>query len=213
VLSINGNTSHEEGPLTVTPYERVIQDNLAAAFARPPSELEQSAGATWDGEHLTFRAFGQDCRVSPEEVAVSDARPVDPIGILVSLYLRHALPVPMEGDPFRSFKDFQGSMPYQAAFSANSERILAPHVERMRQLAGPIKEAFGGSNGGMGDFSLILRPLPKIALLVVCYLADEEFPAAVNILFSANARSFMPLDGLADVAEYTSKEIIRLVGR
>jgi len=119
----------------------------------------------------------------------------------------------MEMDPFRSFKDFQGSMPYQGAFSANSERVLAPHVARMRQTAGPIKEAFDGSSGGMGDFSLILRPLPKIALLYACYLADEEFPAAVTILFSANARSFMPLDGLADVAEYTSKEIIRLAGR
>ena len=42
-------------------------------------------------------------------------------------------------------------------------------------------------------------------------LPDEEFPASVTCLFSANALSFMPLDGLADVAEYTSKEIIRLI--
>ncbi|MBW1784827.1 MAG: DUF3786 domain-containing protein [Deltaproteobacteria bacterium] len=65
----------------------------------------------------------------------------------------------------------------------------------------------------MGDFCLILYPLPKIALCYIVYLADDEFPPAVTTLFSAKAQSFMPLDGLADVAEYTSKEIIHLVGR
>jgi hypothetical protein len=104
-------------------------------------------------------------------------------------------------------------MPYQGAFSANSERVLIPHVQRIKEKAGTIKGAFGGADGVMGDLSLILHPLPKIALSYIFYLADEEFPAAATILFSANALSFMPLDGLADVAEYTSKEIIHLVDR
>ena len=30
---------------------------------------------------------------------------------------------------------------------------------------------------------------------------------------SANAPRFMPLDGLADVAEYTTRKIIELIGR
>jgi len=50
--------------------------------------------------------------------------------------------------------------------------------------------------------------LPKIALLFVLYFPDEEFPASAICLFSANALSFMPLDGLADVAEYTSNALM-----
>jgi len=53
--------------------------------------------------------------------------------------------------------------------------------------------------------------LPKIALLLIFYLPDEDFPASATCLFSSNARSFMPLDGLADVAEYTSNALIGLV--
>ena len=34
----------------------------------------------------------------------------------------------------------------------------------------------------------------------------EEFPAAVTILFAANATNHLPVDGLADVAEHTAKE-------
>jgi len=196
-----------------TGYEKIISDNLSKAFSRPLSELERSTGAEREGSAITFRAFGEFCCVDPEKITLSGNLSLDPKGLLVSLYVRHAAPEQIQLDPFKAFKDFQGSMPYHGAFSANSERVLIPHVPQIKAKAGAIKEAFDGTDGGGGDFALILYPLPKIALSVIFYLADEEFPAAVTLLFSANALSFMPLDGLADVAEYTSKEIIRRVGR
>jgi hypothetical protein len=199
--------------LASTNYEPIIRNNLSEAFARPLSHLERSTGGTWEGASLTFDAFGRKCRVTASEVTLSGVSDTGPRGLLVSLYARHARPDAVETAPFLGFKDFQGSMPYQGAFSANSERVLIPHMARIREFAPTIKEAFGGRDGGMGDFSMILYPLPKIALSYICYLPDDEFPAAVTVLFSANALSFMPLDGLADVAEYTSREIIRLADR
>jgi len=195
-----------------TSYEMIIRDNLREAFSRPFSELERSTGAKREGNTLTFRAFGQDCCLGPDKITLSGTRSLDPKGLLISLYARHAAPEKIRMAPFTSFRDFQGSMPYQDAFSANSERVLIPHVPRIKERAGAIKASFGGADGIGGDFSLILHPLPNIALSYIFYLADEEFSAAVTVLFSANALSFMPLDGLADVAEYTSKEMIHLVG-
>jgi hypothetical protein len=113
----------------------------------------------------------------------------------------------------QAFRDLPGSTPYHGAFAANSERVLVPHVTAILKRQDLIKEAFDGRAGlpGFGgDFSFVLFPLPKIALCYVFYLPDDEFPASATCLFSANAVSFMPLDGLADVAEYTSKEIIAL---
>jgi len=43
-------------------------------------------------------------------------------------------------------------------------------------------------------------------------LPDEEFAASVTCLFANNASFFMPVAGLADVAEYTSKKIISMIG-
>jgi hypothetical protein len=196
-----------------TSYEKIIRDNLREAFSRPLPELERSTGAEREGSSLTLRAFGEACRIDPEKVTLSGVPIVDPEGVLVSLYVRHAGLEEIQIKPFKSFKDFQGSMPYQGAFMANSEQALIPHITQIKKEAGAIKEAFGGADVAMGDFSLILYPLPKIALSYIFYLADEEFPDSAAILFSANALSFMPLDGLADVAEYTSKEMIRLVSR
>lgn len=43
------------------------------------------------------------------------------------------------------------------------------------------------------------------------FKADEEFPASVTCLFATNAELFLPVDGLADVGEYTAKKIIEIV--
>ena len=62
-----------------------------------------------------------------------------------------------------------------------------------------------------GDFSFIVYPLPKIALCYIFYEADEDFSASVTCLYSNNALSFLPIDALADVGEYTSRKIIGLI--
>jgi len=107
-------------------------------------------------------------------------------------------------------------MPYHGAFHANSERVLVPRVGPIQESRDLILRLFRGvadAAGPAGDFSLLLYPLPKIALCYIFYLPDEDFPASVTCLLSANAHSFMPLDGLADVAEYTSKKIVLILDR
>ena len=57
----------------------------------------------------------------------------------------------------------------------------------------------------------MVQPLPKIVLCYIFYAADEDFPASATCLYSHNAHRFMPVDGLADVAEYTSRVILTLL--
>jgi hypothetical protein len=53
--------------------------------------------------------------------------------------------------------------------------------------------------------------LPRIPLYYIFYLPDEEFPASVTCLFPTHAAHFMPVDGLADVAEFTARKVVQLV--
>jgi hypothetical protein len=192
-------------------YEVLIQDNLDHAFDRPLDKLAEALPAKLDSNRLCFRAFGADCALSRRDVELNGQALTDPRGILISLYARHARSASFQGAPYVSFKDLPGSMPYHGAFSANSERVLVPLVPRLWKNMDAVLRAFDGPEDPKedlaGDFSVILFPLPKIALAYICYLPDDEFPAAVTCLFSRNALTFMPLDGLADVAEYTAKGI------
>ena len=197
-----------------TNYERLIRDNLNRVFDRLPQDLEQALPARRDGELFHFRAFGEDCCLGPAGVTLSGITENGPKALLISIYAIHASHESMQLEPYRAFKDLPGSMPYHGAFSANSERVLVSHVPEIANRLETIVDAFAGKTspeGTPGDFSFLIFPLPKIALIYIFYMPDDEFPASVSCLFSGNATAFMPLDGLADVGEYTSKSIIGLL--
>lgn len=194
-----------------TNYEKMIHENLSGLFEKRPPDLEARLGASKSGGGVSLQAFGEPAWFDHEKVMFRGQKDVDPKGLLVSLYAMHAGQAKIQLEPFKAFKDFPGSMPYHGAFSANSERVLIPHVNKIQEKMAEIISVFDGEAGQNGDFSMRLYPFPKIAVYTIFYLADDEFPASATALFSANALDFMPLDGLADVAEYTAKKIIQMV--
>ncbi len=196
-----------------THYEKIIAENLSTLFENLPDDLEARLGASRSGTGFSLQAFGEAAWFDHHQVTFAGEKDVTPRGLLVSLYARHANPGEIQIQPYKAFKDFPGSMPYHGAFTANSERVLIPHVNKILAKKMEIMSAFGGVAEESGDFSIRLYPLPKIAVCTIFYLADDEFPPSATCLFSANALDFMPLDGLADVAEYTSKKIIQMVSK
>jgi hypothetical protein len=197
-----------------TIYEATVRKNLRKLYDNLPENLDESLPALRQGHTFTFPAFGETCVIEPERITFSGEPDYGPRGILVSLYASHANPEPLKLEPFRAFQDFPGSMPYHGAFRARSELVLVPHVRSVQESSDLILATFEGKRdpaGAAGDFSLLLYPLPKIPLCYVFYLPDEDFPASVTCLFSANALSFMPLDGLADVAENTSETMLTIL--
>ena len=106
-------------------------------------------------------------------------------------------------------------MPYVGAFTTHTEQLLVPHVAKIKESVQIVTETLKGEeapDGTGGDFSFIVYPLPKIALCYIFYEVDDDFPASATCLYSNNARLFLPVDGLADVGEYCSKTILKLVG-
>lgn len=196
-------------------YARIIQNNLDQLYGNLPTDLASRLAAGQEGDAFVFPAFGETCRIEPKGIFLGDRRQTGPVGIVISLYALHARPDPMVAEPLKAFKDFPGTMPYVGAFATHTEGLLRPHVETIREAAPRIQEALDGAPapaGTGGDVSFRVTPLPKIGLCFIGYLADEDFPASATCLFSHNAADFMPLDGLADVGEYTARAICRLIG-
>jgi len=196
-------------------YAGTVRENLSILFENMPKGLEKLLGAVRQGDEYSFRAFGEDCRIRRCSVLLSGKEVLDQRALLISLYALNRSPEEILIEPFISFRDFPDSMPYHGAFSNNSERVLIPYVDMIYQSRDSIRRKFCCPKPNIdmpGDFSLLLPALPKIYLNYIFYLADEEFPASVKCLFSANALSFMPVDGLADVAEYASRAVLEQIG-
>jgi len=195
-------------------YAKLAKENLERLYGNLPDDLERNLPAEQSGSVFTFPAFGRLCVISPDKITLGGTEPPGVIGILLSLYALHATAEVPVLEPFRAFKEFPDSAPYVGAFASHTEQILVPGVDKIKAHTKYILEGLSGqaapSSAG-GDFAFVVRPLPKIHLCYIFYEADEDFPPAVTCLYSANANRFMPMDGLADVGEYTSKTILGLL--
>lgn len=195
-------------------YLQIRNDNLAKAWARSPAELAACLPAAPEPDGLHFRAFGEDCILAPADVLLSGESATGPEGLLIAMYVSSVPSLPVQLQPLKAFKELPNSMPYQAAFAANAEQILVAQVTQIQAHQDLLVSMFSGqinADALSGDFSFTLWPLPRIPLYYIFNRPDEEFPAAVTCLFAANASLFMPLDGLADVAEYTAKKLIAVL--
>lgn len=197
-------------------YRKIAANNLARLYADLPRDLAANLPAQRQGNRFQFKAFGRPCTISPDGINLEGQQMSSVFEILISLYALNANPEICILAPFKAFKELPGTAPYVGAFTTHTEGILVPHVEAIKARRKNIVDTLGSLEAVQepgGDFSLVVNPLPKIALCYIFYGADEDFPASVTCLFSANAHRFLPVDGLADVGEYTSKTILTIIDK
>jgi len=195
-------------------YAKIVQGNLKKLYENFPENLARALPAERDKDSFLFHAFGEKCELGPGGIFLGQVQQTGVIGILISLYALHAGTEPSMLEPLKAFKDFPNSMPYAGAFVTHTQQILVPHVERIEKTKERIMANLSGRNapaGVEGDFSFVVYPLPKIALCYIFYEADDDFLASVTCLYSNNALSFLPIDALADVGEYTSRKILEII--
>jgi hypothetical protein len=196
-------------------YAKIVQDNLKKLYENLPSGLAAALPAQQNGDSFLFEAFGDTCEIRSDGIFLGEVQQTDVIGILISLYALNAGLETCLVEPLKAFKDLPNSMPYAGAFVTHTQQILVPYVEKIQTSTDRIIEMLNGCEapaGTGGDFSFMVYPLPKITLCYIFYEADEDFPASVTCLYSNNAISFLPIDALADVGEYTSKKILDILG-
>jgi len=195
-------------------YDEIIRGYLDKAWARSEGVLEKAVPCVFEASGtLTFSAFGSQCTVCQEIVSFDGQRDNGARAVLAAIYLATVPERAAPLHPLKAFKEIPNSGPYQAAFAVHAEQALVPHVSKIKIQMDRILEAFSGHrnpDAPSGDFSFTLYPFPRIPLYYIFHEADDEFPAAVTCLFGADCASFMPLDALADVAEYTAQAIISL---
>jgi hypothetical protein len=194
-------------------YEKIILENLDHLYKNLPENLDRLLPGRRQKDQFRLNAFGQSCQIRPDGVSIGGAPETGVVGILITLYALRANADPCRSTPFKAFREFPNSLPYVGAFASHTESILTPHIEAIENNFDLMFNALNGelsSAAEGGDFSIIVRPFPKIMLNYIFYLADDEFPASATCLFSNNALSFLPIDALADTGEYCSRKIIEL---
>ena len=189
---------------------------LKQIYERGVDGLERRLLARREGDEFHFRAFGQDCRLTREGVYMDDVLDSEWAGVLVSIHALNAGEEDVRLYPLQSFKEIGGTIAHGDNWVAYAEKGLIDHVGDIQRDMGKIIAAFDGldnkgRDGARGDFSFTLYPFPKVPQFYNFYLADDEFPASVKCLIASNAKSFLPVDTIGDVAYVTAKKMVEMV--
>jgi hypothetical protein len=184
-----------------------------------PENVSELAGvellSTGEGLEFRIKILGRAYRVSFPECLVYDVATGALAGVSPTLVALHYL-ITADGSPIRHewvpFRTIPGGAVYDAAFRRRSVEPLlksfASDPEGLRRAA----EFLGGVSASMGDVSYVFGALPRLPMACVLWLGDDEQQAEANILFDADAPSYLPTEDLAAIASMLAFGLIRARG-
>jgi hypothetical protein len=70
-------------------------------------------------------------------------------------------------------------------------------------------ESLNGAPHSLGDAAFRFQALPRLDLLVVYHLGDEDFPSTCKVLFDANTNHYLPTEACAILGSMSVQKILR----
>ena len=190
-----------------------LRDELAH---KPPEHLAGLTGAEW-------RKAGVECgefRLSlwekpirltyPDWIAykIDDGKPAASIELTLLLYYFNiADGTAVEGN-WISFSELPHGKFYNQAFQGYTGREVSRLFKDDLQAFKTAAEKLGGMGQNLGDASYAFWALPRVPVLVVYWLGDEEFPSSAQILFEASACHYLTTDACAILGSTITRRLI-----
>jgi hypothetical protein len=107
-----------------------------------------------------------------------------------------------------SFTELPDGRFYTQAFQGYSGNELTRSFHNNLDAFKTTAELLGGRPLSLGDASYVFQALPRIPILVVSWLGDEEFPSSFKILFDASAPHYLPTDAYAILGSNITRRLI-----
>jgi hypothetical protein len=191
---------------------RLARETLAAA---PFDRIAVRSGFAAAGEGLLRVPFlDRVYRLRHPGFEFSDeADPAREVPLQEQVLLLHYLlaegPRPATGD-WVAYREIPGAGFY---FSAFVRRAVDPLKQRFGRDPGAFTAAaarLGGVPAAAGDAGAEFRLLPRAAIQLILYTADDEFPAEAAILFERGIEALLPPEDLAWLAGMLVYRLIAL---
>ena len=186
------------------PLERRSDELRVDLFQRDMNQLAQLTGTrlrTEDGENIfEFLYWGKPVQLSNQDFLVRDPEsqhPLPPIHQAMIMYYFHS----SKGSPatgnWISFSELADGQFYNSAFQGYTAQKLTQYFQTDYDKFEARNEAQCGVKVDFGDGAFRYQILPQIAILIVYWKGDDEFPPSYKILFEDIADYHLPTDGCA----------------
>ncbi|MBI4282475.1 MAG: DUF3786 domain-containing protein [Chloroflexi bacterium] len=183
-----------------------------------PDEVCRRTGARYDLARgcYTLPLLDRHVRVDPREHTVqwcneapqTGGEPGYNVVLLVTVYLIEGKETPPAGEWVTDESLPTGAFFFRGFHTIPTAEVVARfgHDRDMFFRAG---SKLGGKPVNWGDACIEVQVLPRIAVRLVLWLGDEEFPSRLTMLFDRRVDEHLPLDTLLSMARHVTSALVR----
>jgi len=193
--------------------QRRVDELRQQAQQRDPAELAECTGANFDPieGRLELPLFGVPKTIRTPELTIHDSQTGKESSISTqALLLYHFCTTngaPVAGR-WISFRELPGGGFYHQAFQGYTGNEIVKHFGNDLAAFELAALAAGGRKEAVGDATFVFQGLPRIPLMVVYWLGDEDFPSSARILFDSSAGHHLPTDAFAILGSALTRRLI-----
>ncbi|MDO8733915.1 MAG: DUF3786 domain-containing protein [Elusimicrobiota bacterium] len=172
-------------------------------------KLKQKIG---DSFKIKLRFINKELIITEDKIVGFDGKPANYPEIVISINYLLSNTDNIEDEKFKAFGELKDGLMYNSAFRKNSIVPLIPYADYIIKNPSIITNNFNDSRKVEitgTDLAVKIKLLPKISIYTLLYASDEEFPANLNIIFSANAGTFLPIECIADLSEIFTRVLLK----
>lgn len=184
--------------------------------SRSPAQMAELSGASYDHEKKVFRlkylneiytiSYPEGEFLEGEQFAHLTAEEK----ALVLQYLSQATGQPLTGK-WISFSELPNGMLHDTPFKVEAIRPLA---EMFGGQPGKLLDAarsLGATELKIGDVGVEIPVFPHIAVAIILWLGDEEFPATANMVFDRVAPSYLSTAALYVLGANVTRRLCKAI--
>lgn len=185
----------------------------AALVQADPGEVQQRTGAGYQNGVYTLPFLNRELRILPDqkvvEVPGNGHREAEfQLCLVTLLYLVHADAARLPSRQV-SPKEYKGGVFFFQGPHALPTARLEERYGFNRELFRLAGRSLGGQEGAQGDAALRLETFPHLAVEVILYEGDDEFPPQVVLTAPAALEHFWALDGIWALLNVVARELWR----
>lgn len=175
---------------------------------------ERTGGRFSDGK-LTVKILGKDFSVDKNGTLSADIH-INPwvAGPFLN-YVLYTKGVPETGK-WLSFRDLEDGRERYPLFEKRCEQAMKRVADTYTELFDDVVHLFGGQKVAeefQSDISVVLRPLPKVPIMICYWLPDEGIHSSLNLFFDETANENLDIGSLfslgAGIAQMFEKLSLR----
>lgn len=187
--------------------EEKVWETLAAL---DPDDVCRRTGASYDAVPglYALKSFGREFHISPREKEIRCQSPdceafLRKFGFFFRLsaigYLTAAKDIAPSGRLVNPENMKSGQLFFRGSHVLPLDRVAEKYAADRDGFLARGRE-LGGGTQGYGDASVRLLPLPRVPVVEILWVADDEFPARADLLFDSTCELQLPIDVIWSIA-------------